>query len=160
MPAPSPGTPRIVGNYSFSAVTCIIDSLNLNHYSQDGGIDVSYDGSLVEAKKSADGITTYVDQNNDDMTITITLVETSGAVPILEQLALAQVDARRAGFVVPLYPFFMQDPQTGDTIIGDAVFVDIPTPTKMRDLSDREFVIHLSNSRFRGRLGANNQQTI
>ena len=91
----APGLTQPIGPTAWRPLNLHIGGQQISGFGNDGGIEFEYATQLVEDKSTADGFVHQVDNNDDRITVTITLNQHSRSVPIL--FALAQ--ARCAVFV-------------------------------------------------------------
>ena len=139
---------------------CIVGGVALSNFGTDGGISFEYPSQLMESELSADGYVTYSGNNDERVRVTITLLETSGAIPLVEALIKTQVNAVFAGSPLAPVAFFMTDPATGDTVVSEyVVFLQEPAPSKAKGIGTREYILELPYARFTGAKGVVNAQT-
>lgn len=159
--ATPPGLPRPAFTYNFAAIQCIVGGVALSNFGTDGGISFEYPSQLMESELSADGYVTYSGNNDERVRVTITLLETSGAIPLVEALIKTQVNAVFAGSPLTPVPFYMSDPATGDHVVSEyVVFLQEPAPSKTKGIGTREYILELPYARFTGAKGALNIATV
>ena len=146
----APGMPRAAFQYSFARVQCIVGTISLNHFGDDGGIEFEYATDLVEATTSADGFRTYTALNDESVKVTITLKPHSRAIPLLDALVKAQVATIGIKPQMTPLPFFFLDPSTGSTVASEyCVFMSEPVQSATKSVTDRVYVLDLPYARFR-----------
>jgi hypothetical protein len=144
-----PGLPRPAFAYNFAAVQCIIGTVPLSNFGSDGGISFELPSQLVESEVSADGYVVYSANNDERVRATITLMETSGAIPLLDALVKAQAQLLFAGGPLAALPFYLKDPANGDEIASEyCVFLQEPTISKAKAIGTREYQVELPYARF------------
>jgi hypothetical protein len=93
---------------------------------------------------SATGDVTINRSADERMYATITVMETSNAARVLDQLRQAQA---AQPFILPM-PFVLLDPISGDTVSDpEAAFLEIPGPSKASTAGEREFKLVLPHGR-------------
>lgn len=154
---PLPGVPRPIHNYNFGAVVCSIDGIVITNYGSDGGIAIELPSAIAESEISADGVVTYTNTSDERVKVTITLTETSQAIPRIMAALRPQLLNLFAGSPVVPTVFAFQCPATGDAIIdAQAVLLQEPSTSKAKGISTREFVFELPYSRHRVVMGIRN----
>ena len=134
--------------YNIKAVTAILGSFPLGGgYGEDGGLEFEWDADLFEVTVGADGETAYSRTNNDNVTLTITVMESSRAYKDLATLMQAQLLLVDNGAPIAPLNFSMYDPINGDSCASQyAVFLNRPAPSKSGTIGEREFRISLNNA--------------
>ena len=136
-------TTKAVRFYNFEKVKLIIGGLIIGEFDEDGGIEFEFNSDLNEPSVGADGTVTISHLNDNMVTATITLKETSRSYRDLADLVEVQVALQRAG-TLGAVPFGCIDPITGDEIFEDkAIFLNRPTPSKAKMAGAREFRVLL-----------------
>lgn len=153
---PTPGAPRTVRSFNFGAITCAIGPVALSNYGADGEIEFDYPSDIMTSELSADGFVTYSVEMDQRVSVTIRLMETSRALPLLQAMVDTQVARIWAGNQLPEYPFIMACPSTGDLIGGRIVFLKEPVMSKQKQAGTREFSLEMPYGRFRQIFGGVN----
>lgn len=147
---PLPGVPRPIHNYNFGAVVCSVGGVVLSNYGSDGGIAMELPSAIAESEQSADGVVTYTNTSDERVKVTITLMETSQAIPALQAVLLPQLLALFAGAPVPPIILGVFDPATGDSMLGGAaILLQEPSISKSKGASTREYVFEVPYGRHR-----------
>lgn len=156
-----PGLPRPVFAYNFGAVQCILGTVPLSNFGSDGGIEGELPSQLLESEVSADGYVIYTANNDERIRFTITLSAHSGALPLLEAMVFAQSAVMHAGGTLPVLPFFLLDPATGDEITSEhTIFLQSAVISKGKSAGTRQYIIELPYARHRQVVGAKNAPTL
>ena len=143
------GTP--IKTYKLSNVYLLLGGYRIGGFGESGGVEFEYGADLGEATVGADGQTTFSYSNDNTMTATITVMETSKSYKDLAALMQAQV----AQEVISRLEFLMNDEVNGDKISDKyATFVTRPTPNKAKKAGERVFKILLPNAGETAKFGA------
>lgn len=137
-------------SYDLKLVTCVIGGVAINNYGEDDAIAFEWVGDLATSKVSGDGIPTYSRANDRRLKVTITLMATSKAIPLLMGLIETQ-HGDNLGLPPPLLvgaPFQMVDPVLGDDVSGEAVLVGRPAPSKSKEVPEVEFRLEIPQPKY------------
>lgn len=151
-----PSQPRTLHTYNFGALQVILAGIPISNYGPDGAVEVELPSDMLESNVSADGFVTYEANQDDRLDITVRVMETCAALPMLQVLWNAQQQAMRAGRNPPPWVFSMLCGSTGDQIVGRMVFMKEPTAGKGKSVGTREIMIQLPYARCTGRFGGVN----
>lgn len=141
-------------SYSLQAVVLMVSGIRVSGFAADGDvISVEFPGENAEDVVGADGEVAVAYSADDRAYLRLSLMESSRANRILDELATAQRLAARAGAPPATGPVLLTDFHNGD-IIGDSeyFFKATPGPTKAATISRREWVIGLPRGRAQARL--------
>lgn len=140
-----------VKTYDLKSVYLLVGGYRIGGFGEEGAIAFEYGADLVEPTVSADGQGTVSRSNDDSMTATVTVMETSKSYKDLAALLIAQ----QAQSPITRLEFMMKDEINGDKVSGRyAVFLNRPTPNKGKKVGEREFKLWLSNSGETAEFGA------
>lgn len=143
--------PTSIKTYDLASVYLLVGGYRLGGFGEEGGIEFEYGADIGETKVGADGQATFSRNNNDSMTATITLMETSKSYRDLAALMQAQIDAE----TIEALSFRMEDEINGDKVSARyATFLTRPTPNKGRAAGERQFKIFLPNAAAEAKFGA------
>jgi len=135
----------------------LVGGVLIGGYAEDGGIEYEYGSDVFEPLVGADGQATVSMLNDNSMTATLTLMETSPAYRDLMILLTAQINVVKLGLPVPPLPFVHADSRNGDAVFsGFCVFLNKPAPSKSRTVGEREFRLFLAQAADNITLGALN----
>lgn len=139
--------------YDFALVLLIIGGFEISGYGDDGGIDYEYPSASNEHGVGADGHVTVSRTNDNRMIAHVTVKESSKSYRDLAALERIQ---RAQPTILPL-PFIMRCLTTGDEVSDQyAAFLQIPTPSKGKNATDRVFDILLPNGKANAKFGTAN----
>ena len=136
--------------YDLKTVICTVAGVPVNGYGETDAIGAEWASELTSRKKCADGPVVHSRTNDRELIVTLTLMQTSKAIPLLMGLLEAQ-HGDNLGIAPPIllpYPFMMIDPSTGDTIAGIAVFINRPAPSKGKEIGEVEFMLSLDSPKY------------
>ena len=127
--------------YDLRHVYALVGVYDISGYGEDGSIEFEWMEDLGELTVGSDGEEIVFSRNNNNvLTVTITLMETSTAYRDMMGLMAAQ---QALIAIVPL-PFMMIDANNGDSVVDSyAVFLTRSAPSKGKKAGSREFKIAL-----------------
>jgi hypothetical protein len=137
-------------SYDLKLVICSIGGVPLSGFGEDGGITPEWSADLAETKKTADGHVIYSRTNDRECIVTVTLMQTSQAIPLLQAMLEAQ-HGDNLGIAPPVMipvPFYLYDLSTGDLLTGDCVFLNRPAPAKEKTVGEVEFRVSLPSPKW------------
>lgn len=141
-----------VKTYDLKAVYLLVGGYRIGGFGEQGAVSFEYGSNLVETTISADGQGTVSRSNDDSMTATITVMETSKSYKDLAALMVAQ----QAQSPITRLEFLMKDDINGDKVSArHAVFTMRPKPNKAKKVGEREFELWLPNAGENAQFGAN-----
>lgn len=134
-----------VGKYNLAAVTLVMWGRVITGFGEDGAVEVTVPSDVTDSKVSADGQhVAYSKLNDPRVDVTITVMEGTRAARILDELDKA-MDALD---IIPVAPFMLFDPSSGDRLSGDRfVFMKRPGVSKGKTAGERQWAIQLPNGR-------------
>lgn len=142
--------------YSLPKNFILVGGLRMEGFSEDEAVSYEVSSEPLEHMAGADGEVTFHTTNDRRVVVTITVMETSTTCGRLEGLRKAQfalIDT--VGRLVPT-TYSHVDLISGDSIRGQAIFVNRPTPDKAKGPGTREYVLVLPYSSEEIALGVNN----
>ena len=144
----------IAKTYDLSAVVCTVGAVVVGGYGEDGGLEFEQGAPIFEATVGATGLTTLSKNNNTDMIVTISVMETSAAYALLG--AQMKIQENTPFVIIPL-PFFMRDNITGDQIAAaTSIFLERPNMSKGRVAGERQFKLYLPGAAIGALYGTQN----
>lgn len=132
--------------YDLKTVVCTVGGVPISGYGENDAIGFEWNSEIVTPSVTADGSYTYSRNNDRGLMVTITLMQTSAAIPLLATLMEAQhgdASGVHPPLLLPL-PFAMVDPATGDQVLSlECVFVSRPAPSKGKQVGEVTYKMHL-----------------
>jgi hypothetical protein len=131
--------------YDLKGCLLTVGGVGVSGYGTDDAVSFEWAADIVETFDTIDGRLVYVRTNKTDMVATITLMQTSPAIPLLR----AQLDFQHGplkGPALPVIipaPFYFSDPTLGDFCTGPAVFLNRPGTRKGREVGELQFRLSL-----------------
>jgi hypothetical protein len=126
--------------YDLRAVILIIGGYSISGYAEDGAIEIENGSPIGELVAGADGDTVFSRNNDERLTVTIRVLETSKSYADLAALMRAQ-EAQTS--ILPM-PFLLRDVNNGDEIRSQyAYFLERPVSSKGKLAGERVFKIGL-----------------
>lgn len=128
--------------YSLAQVLLVIAGVPIVGGLHDDAVTIEPAADLYEVVTGPDGHTVFNRVNNNDWLMTISLMETSRAVPLIDGVLQASL------ITIPgapkLLPVSMRDNLSGESITaGSAVFIRRPNMSKGATAGARAFALHL-----------------
>lgn len=137
--------------YDLKAVYLTIGGYEIGGYGADGGIEFANGSPIGEGVVGADGQGTFSRNNDQSMTCTITVMETSRGYRDLATLARNQASQTP----IDALSFICRDVINGDEVSEPyAVFMEHAAPSKAKAAGERVFVLWLPNGREDAKYGA------
>lgn len=136
--------------YDLKRVICTVSGVNVGGYGESDALSFEWSEEITSRKSTADGQIVHSRLNNRECIVTITLMQTSRAIPLLLGLLETQ-HGDNLGIAPPVVvpmAFQMLDPSTGDELAGTAIFVNRPAPSKSKDVGEVEFMLSIDSPRY------------
>lgn len=136
--------------YDLKRVICTVSGVNVGGYGESDALSFEWSEEITSRKSTADGQIVHSRNNNRECIVTITLMQTSRAIPLLLGLLETQ-HGDNLGIAPPVVvpmAFQMLDPSTGDELAGTAIFVNRPAPSKSKDVGEVEFMLSIDSPRY------------
>ena len=145
---------QIQKTYDLKSCQLIVGGIKVGGYAEDGAVEFEYDDPDEHTiTVGTDGESVASRSNNTNMTVTISLMETSRSVRLLAGLWQTQ---RKLSPMPPL-DFYFRDPLIGDEVSSSyATFTTRPVIVKGKTVSSRVFRLSLPGAVDTMVLGANN----
>ena len=126
--------------YDLKNVLCTVGGATISGYGEEDALRFEWASDLVVQTVCADGSTVLTRSKDRRLTAILTLMQTSGAIPLLR----ASLELQHGDSSVPLptmlpIPFYMLDPTLGDFVTGGCVFLNRPDFGKRRTVGEIEF---------------------
>ncbi len=132
---------QLAKSYDLGSVILVVGGVPLGGHGADGGVVVEPNADLFEMAVGATGLTTFSKLNDDVLMATITVKDTSLAYATLA--GFMKIQQLTPLLIAPL-AFLLVDPGNGDTVNSAfCVFMRLPTVSKLRVASEREFLVAL-----------------
>lgn len=136
--------------YDLKKVVCTVNGIPISGYGETDAVGLEWAQDIITPTVTADGGYTYSRNNDRGCTVTITLMQTSQAYPLLVGILEAQ-HGDTLGIHPPLIvptAFMLVDPSNGDTVAsGECVILNRPAPAKGKTVGEVQFRMHLPNPR-------------
>lgn len=137
--------------YDLKQVYLTLGGYRIGGYGEAGGIDFEFGADILETTVGADGDAVVSRTNNQSMTCSITVMETSHSYRRLAEMMDAQAEEEEIGRL----EFLMEDELNGDKVTAErAAFVKRPAPSKSKKVGERTFVLFLAKAGKKVKLGA------
>lgn len=142
--------------YDLKGCLCTVGGAAISNYGEEDAIRFAWAADLVETFDTIDGGLLYARTRKSDLLATLTLMQTSAAIPLLRAAIDRQhgpLGGPRPPVILP-EPVYFSDPSLGDFVVGGAVFLNRPNTEKRRDVGEVVFRLSLASPVFQ--LGAFN----
>lgn len=131
--------------YDLKSCLCTVGGVAVSGYGEEDAVSFAWASDIVEQYDTVDGGVVYVRTKKTDLVATLTLMQTSPAIPLLRvQLDFQHgpLSGPRPPVIAPM-PFYFSDPQLGDFVTGQAVFLNRPSTAKGREVGELQFRLSL-----------------
>jgi len=134
----------MVKTYNIAALQLSLAGLTLDGFGDSDAISIEFMSEEMSSYASADGDVAVAANNDPRLNVKITLHQMSKANAVLSEVWQTQAAAIKLGVGVPITPFFMLDPASGDTYREQsAVIMKLPDAAYGKEIDTREWTILL-----------------
>lgn len=143
--------PKPVKTYDLKAVYLTIGGYRIGGYGASGGVSMAYGADIATPTVGADGEAAVSRSNDNSMTATITVMETSKSYRDLATLQAAQM----AQEAITRLEFSLEDEINGDKFSDQyAVFLNRPDVAKGKGVGERVFKVFLGSAAETAKFGS------